>query len=261
MKVIWGAGWALWIPGEEYSRQKEQRVQRLCRQNKMIQENRSVYSMKELLALWSQPDSDSKLGHKAVSDSNYLAIPCPHFLTSEMRFKSSKMMWELNELIFIKHSEQSLAHPEGSSVNCCCDHHFLCNTFIWPWLFLWMPAPFPMSSFWWSQCHLCISSTQPRASTQEDLRMSDEGHKAGFSNWGYSSKSADCVVQVLTDFSLFNHCLMKRYIKVSHYSGGLVKLAFCCFVPCLFWGHSIRSMYVANFCVWWVSLFCHILCP
>ena len=64
--------------------------------------------------------------------------------------------------------------------------------------------------------------------------MSDEGHKAGFSNWGYSSKSADCVVQVLTDFSLFNHCLMKRYIKVSHYSGGLAKLAFCCFVPCLF---------------------------
>ena len=60
--------------------------------NKMIQENRSVYSMKELLALWSQPDSDSKLGYKAVSDSNYLAILCPHFLTSEIRFKSSKTM-------------------------------------------------------------------------------------------------------------------------------------------------------------------------
>ena len=48
--------------------------------------------MKELLALWSQPDSDSKLGYKAVSDSNYLAILCPHFLTSEIRFKSSKTM-------------------------------------------------------------------------------------------------------------------------------------------------------------------------
>lgn len=41
-----------------------------------------------------------------------------------------KTMWELNELIFIKHSEQSLAHGESSSVNCCCDYHFLCNIFI-----------------------------------------------------------------------------------------------------------------------------------
>ena len=128
--MIWGAGWALWIPGGEYSRQREQRVQRLCRQNTVIRENCSVYSVKGLLALWSQPDSDSKLGHRAVSNSKYLAILCPHFLTSEMRLKSSQTRWELNELIFIKHSEQSLAHGESSSVNCCCDHHFLCNIFI-----------------------------------------------------------------------------------------------------------------------------------
>lgn len=77
--------------------------------------------------------------------------------------------------------------------------------------------------------------------------MSDEGHKAGFSNCGYSSKSGDCVVQVLTDFFLFNLGLMKRYIKAPHYSGGLAKVSFCCFLPCLFCAIVLGALTLRTF--------------
>lgn len=154
-------------------------------------------------------------------------------------------MWELNKLIFISTQNKAwlstVRAPVLTAVVIIISH----NASSWPWLFLWSACPLPMSSFWWSLCHLCGSSTQPRARTQEDLRVSDEGHKAGFSNCGYSSKSGDCVVQVIPSF-LFSRGLMKRYIKAPTTVVDLPRchsVAFTLSVLC----HSIRSTYIELF--------------
>lgn len=141
-------------------------------------------------------------------------------------------MWELNELIFIEHLEQSLAHSECSSVNCSCDH-FLSNIFMLVMTVYLDVCPLSHELFLVSS----LSSLCPQCPTQGQRAWGPLNVILGM--WNVDSVIVEGILSRVLIMWWFESLLilsfqlisMERYVKVSRYIYECAKLSFSsCFL-------------------------------